>query len=71
MSWQQQNYRWYKLDNAAKIYPAISQKNWNSTLAERGTREEICPETLVAAVNGLKLRFPLLCSCAWGFSVLF
>jgi NRPS condensation-like uncharacterized protein len=59
MSWQQQNYRWYKLDNAAKIYPAISQKNWNSTFRlSAALDEEICPETLVAAVNGLKLRFP-------------
>ena len=27
----QQNHHWYKLDNAAKIYPATSQRHWNST----------------------------------------
>ncbi len=56
---QQYNYRWYKLDNAAKIYPAICHRNWNSTFRLSAILDEdIVPEILVQAVDDLKLRFP-------------
>ncbi len=56
---QRQNYTWYKLDNAAKIYPATGKRNWNSTFRLSAIfKEEIDPPTLEKAVDDLKLRFP-------------
>jgi NRPS condensation-like uncharacterized protein len=50
---------WYRLDNAAKIYPATSHQDWNSTFRVSATlKEEIRPELLSQAVRDLAPRFP-------------
>ncbi len=50
---------WYRLDNAAKIYPATSQQDWNSTFRVCATlKEEVRPELLRQAVRDLAPRFP-------------
>lgn len=52
---------WYKLDNAAKIYPATRQRHWNSTFRLSVELDEpICGETLGSAVRSLRDRFPML-----------
>ena len=55
----QQNHHWYKLDNAAKIYPATSQRHWNSTFRMSVVLDEpVDGETLAQAVRDLRGRFP-------------
>lgn len=55
----QPNHHWYKLDNAAKIYPATSQRHWNSTFRMSVVLDEpVRGETLAQAVRDLRGRFP-------------
>ena len=51
--------QWYRLDNAALIFPAIIRKNWNNVFRVSVTlREEVDPEILNRAIAELKPRFP-------------
>ena len=50
---------WYKLDNAAKIYPATMRRDWNSVARISVTLDkDIKVEKLRAAVADLRPRFP-------------
>ena len=51
--------QWYRLDNAALIFPAIIRKNWNNVFRVSATlKEPVDPETLNQAIEDLKPRFP-------------
>ena len=53
--------RWFKLDNAAKLYPAVSNDRWSSTFrVSAELTEEVDPERLQKAVNRVLPRFPSL-----------
>ena len=43
---------WVKLDNAAKIYPAVRRKNWSNVYRQSATlTEEIDKEVLSSAIK--------------------
>lgn len=51
--------KWYRLDNAALIFPAIIRKNWNNVFRVSVTlKEPVDPETLDRAIEELLPRFP-------------
>ena len=51
--------KWYRLDNAALIFPAIIRKNWNNVFRVSVTlTEPVDPELLNHAVADLLPRFP-------------
>ena len=51
--------RWFKLDNAAKLYPAVSNDHWSSTFrVSADLYELIDPDRLQKAVNHVLKRFP-------------
>jgi len=51
--------QWYRLDNAALIFPAIIRKNWNNVFRVSVTlREKVDPLMLDRAVAALMPRFP-------------
>lgn len=51
--------QWYRLDNAALIFPAIIRKNWNNVFRVSVTlREKVDPLILDRAVAALAPRFP-------------
>ena len=51
--------QWYRLDNAALIFPAIIRKNWNNVFRVSVTlREAVDPKILNRAIAELKPRFP-------------
>ena len=51
--------QWYRLDNAALIFPAIIRKNWNNVFRVSATLgEPVDPEVLNRAIEELKPRFP-------------
>ena len=51
--------QWYRLDNAALIFPAIIRKNWNNVFRVSATlKEPVDPEVLDRAIAELKPRFP-------------
>jgi len=51
--------QWYRLDNAALIFPAIIRKNWNNVFRVAVTlTEPVDPEILSRAAADLKPRFP-------------
>jgi len=51
--------QWYRLDNAALIFPAVMRKNWNNVFRVSATlREEVDPEILSRAAADLLPRFP-------------
>jgi NRPS condensation-like uncharacterized protein len=51
--------RWYKLDNAAKIYPAIREEDWNPIFRISAVlKEEVNPEVLQQALLMTYKRFP-------------
>ena len=51
--------QWYRLDNAALIFPAIIRKNWNNVFRVSATlKEPVDPEILNRAIADLKPRFP-------------
>lgn len=53
--------RWFKLDNAGKLYPAIATAQWSSVFRVSVVlREEIAPATLQQAVNRVLPRFPTM-----------
>lgn len=56
--------RWYKLDNAGKLYPAIATSRWSSVFRVSALlRERVLPETLQTAVNRVLPRFPSMAVC--------
>ena len=62
--------QWYRLDNAALIFPAIIRKNWNNVFRVSATlKEPVDPEVLNRAIAELKPRFPTcLYACGQDFS---
>ena len=51
--------QWYRLDNAALIFPAIIRKNWNNVFRVSATlKEPVDPGALDRAIAELKPRFP-------------
>ena len=51
--------QWYRLDNAALIFPAIIRKNWNNVFRVSVTmKEPVDPETLNRAIAEIRPRFP-------------
>ncbi len=53
--------QWYRLDNAALIFPAIIRKNWNNVFRVAVTlTEPVDPEILSRAAADLKPRFPTI-----------
>ena len=51
--------RWWRLDNAAKIYPAARRANWSSIFRQSVTlREEVDKEVLKQALEVTVKRFP-------------
>ncbi len=51
--------QWYRLDNAALIFPAIIRRNWNNVFRVSATlKEPVDPEVLDRAIAELKPRFP-------------
>jgi len=50
---------WFRLDNAASIYPSASEKNWNFVFRIACVmKDEINPELLQKAVDDIMPRFP-------------
>ena len=59
MSERKKTRRWFRLDNAALIFPAIMRRNWNNCFRLSVTlRGEVDPDCLARAVGDLKERFP-------------
>ena len=51
--------QWYRLDNAALIFPAVMRKNWNNVFRVSVTlRDPVDPEVLGRAAEDLLPRFP-------------
>ena len=51
--------QWYRLDNAALIFPAVMRKNWNNVFRVSVTlKDQVDPETLSRAASDLVKRFP-------------
>ena len=51
--------KWYRLDNAALIFPAIIRRNWNNVFRVSATlTEPVDPDTLNRAIAELLPRFP-------------
>lgn len=51
--------QWFRLDNAAKLYPAISSVQWTSMFRLSFVmKEEVSPQRLEEAVNQVLPRFP-------------
>ena len=51
--------QWYRLDNAALIFPAVMRKNWNNVFRVSLTlKEKVDPEILSRAAADLLPRFP-------------
>ena len=65
------NKKWFRLDTAALIFPAIARKNWRNSFRMSATLSELVdPEILQQAVGDLKARFPsfyvsLHCGAFW------
>ncbi len=52
---------WVKLDNAAKIYPAVRRKNWSNVFRQSATlTEEIDKSVLSSALEIVVKRFPTI-----------
>ena len=51
--------RWVRLDNAAKIYPAVRRKNWSNLFRQSVTlQEEVDTQVLQRALDRVVKRFP-------------
>ena len=56
--------KWFKLDNAAKLYPAVSTAQWSSTFRVSAEfYEPVDPERLQKAANHVLKRFPSMKVC--------
>lgn len=52
---------WVRLDNAAKIYPAIRRRNWSNVFRQSATlTEDVDKEVLSSALNVVVKRFPTI-----------
>lgn len=61
---QRDNRKWYKLDNAALVYPLTARKESISVFRLSVLmKEEVDPITLQLAVNDVVARFPTICGC--------
>lgn len=55
--------RWMRLDNAAKIYPAVRRQNWSNVYRQSVTfKEDIDIDILKSALNKTYVRFPSICA---------
>ncbi|MBE6982670.1 MAG: steryl acetyl hydrolase [Ruminococcaceae bacterium] len=55
--------RWVPLDNAAKIYPAVRNKNWSNVFRLSATlKEDVDTAILQSALDVTVRRFPVLCA---------
>ena len=53
--------QWYRLDNAALIFPAVMRKNWNNVFRVSVTlKDRVDPEILSRAAEDLLPRFPTI-----------
>ena len=53
--------KWYRLDNAALIFPAVMRKNWNNVFRVSLTlKDQVDPEVLSRAAADLLNRFPTM-----------
>jgi len=51
--------KWYRLDTAALIFPAIARKNWSNVFrVSAELKEEVDPDLLQRAADDLRPRFP-------------
>lgn len=51
--------KWYRLDTAALLFPAVMNKNWSNAFRIEATiNHEVDPFSLQKAVDDLKVRFP-------------
>ena len=58
------NRQWFKLDNAAKLYPAVATSRWSSIFRISSVLEEtVDPDLLQTAVDHVLPRFPALKTC--------
>ncbi len=58
---EQKSLSWVKLDNAAKIYPAVRRKNWSNVFRQSATLiEEIDKAVLSSALEIVVKRFPTI-----------
>lgn len=63
MAKNKNNLLWVKLDNAAKIYPAVRRKNWSNVFRESVTLyENVDIEILKSALETIIKRFPTIAS---------
>lgn len=61
---QKSNKKWYKLDNAALMYPLIAREEGISVFRLSVLmNEQVDPEKLQLAVNDVCARFPTICGC--------
>ena len=59
--WTLRSKRWFKLDNAAKLYPAVSSFRWSSAFRiSAELTEPVDPQRLQQAVDNVLPRFPSL-----------
>lgn len=55
--------RWFRLDNAAKIYPAARRRNWSNVYRQSvSLREDVDTEVLKSALDVTVRRFPSIAS---------
>ncbi len=55
--------RWTPLDNAAKIYPAVRNKNWSNVFRLSATlKDDVDVQVLQSALDVTVRRFPVLCA---------
>lgn len=53
--------QWYRLDNAALIFPAVMRRNWNNVFRVSVTlKDKVDPEVLTRAAEDLLPRFPTI-----------
>lgn len=58
---QKKSLRWVKLDNAAKIYPAVRRRNWSNVFRQSATlTENVDKATLSSALEIVVKRFPTI-----------
>ncbi len=56
--------QWYRLDNAAKLYPAIATSRWSSTFRISAVlKEAVLPDVLRQAAQRVLPRFPSMAVC--------
>ncbi len=61
MKTERKTLSWVKLDNAAKIYPAVRRKNWSNVFRQSATfTEEIDKKALSSALKVVVKRFPTI-----------